>query len=137
MRWRLPKSNKEIWCSDSKYLIDWTKAAPSKGAQVVKVFLQANYSKHIIYEEYFLPKTKLRVDFLVPGKKMAIEFDGIQHSNFNKHFHRNRIGYLNSIGRDTKKEEYLEWNGYRVVRITEDDLDKLSVEWLRDNWGII
>lgn len=138
MRWLLP-NGKETWKNMDKYRIDYTKGAPSKGAQQVKLFIQQNYSNCIWYEEMPIPTTRLKVDFCCPTKKIAIEYDGVGHisNGFNKFFHRTRANYLNNIRRDELKDQALERNGYTVIRIFPEDLDKLSREWLRDNWGVI
>jgi len=131
MRWKRLNSHREVWISDKKYLIDWDKSAPSKGAQAVKDFLRDHLSNHLVFEEYCLPCTgRLRVDFLIPGKKIAIEYDGEQHEKYNSHFHKTRGGFINSLRRDELKDQFLEWNGYKVIRIVEKDLSKLSKEWL-------
>jgi hypothetical protein len=124
MRWKI--NNRNVWQSDAKYRIKWDKKAPSKGAQIVKDYLKKWCYNYIWYEEYFLPKTRLRIDYLCPSKLVAIEFDGPQHQSYNKFFHGSRAGYLASIKRDVKKTEILESNGYTVINLTEEDLPKLN-----------
>lgn len=121
MRWK--KSNGSlVWVSDQRYLINWNKKAPSKGAQIVKDFLKEYCIKHVLYEEYALPIGRLKVDFLNATKKFAIEFDGQQHNNYVKFFHGNRLGYWRNLKRDERKDTFLEENGYTVIRIVDDDL---------------
>lgn len=115
-------NNKPRKHSDSKYIIDWNSPAPSKLSQSVKDFLLVNCSGYQWFEEYRLPSCLLRVDFLCPAKKLAIECDGRQHTNYVGFFHGNRLGYLNSIIRDDKKEKILLSNGFKIVRITDSDL---------------
>lgn len=135
MRWKLA-NGKEIWKNDRKYEMDWAKPSPSKEAQVVKDFFRDHYKNLIWYEEYTLPSTRLRVDFLCATKKIAIEYDGGLHFNYNPFFHKgNRINYLRSLGRDSKKEEFLERNGYKVIHLFKEDLIKLSPQWMRENFG--
>lgn len=128
MKW-LNRNGKEFSFADKKYLINWDKPAPSKGSQEVKDFLAANYKFWTWFEEYRIPGTKLRVDFLSTTTKVAIEFHGRQHSSFVKHFHGSKSGFLSSLKRDTKKEELLEKNGFTVVELYEEDLEDLSKEW--------
>ena len=127
MRWKL-RGGKLVWHSDAKYRIDWNRGAPSKGAQAVKDFIRRHFSNDLWMEEYRLPRCLLRVDFLNATRKFAIEFNGPQHEGFVKHFHRDRVGYAASFGRDLAKAEFLEGNGYKLVEIREDDLP-LSVDF--------
>lgn len=127
MRWII--GNKEFWAFDSKYKIKWDKKAPSKGAQKVKDFLRENFKNHILYEEYRLPRTLLRVDFLSATGKWAIEFMGKQHNEFTAHFHQNKIGFLNSIKRDMKKYQILEDAGFKIVELYDEDLENLTLEY--------
>ncbi len=134
MRW-LDKNDKLFWYPDNKYKINWQKKAPSKGAQAVKDFLKTHCYGHILFEEYRLPKTLLRVDFLDATKKMAIEFQGEQHDTFNKHFHGDKIGFWNSIKRDVKKWEILQKNDFLLIEIKDEDLP-LTRDFFK-NQGII
>lgn len=135
MRW-LKHSDKYVWHSDNKYRIKWDKKAPSKGAQAVKDFLYKYCRNQIWYEEYRLPGCLLKVDFLSPNKKIAIEFQGVQHSKFNPHFHGNRLGFLKSIRRDIQKEEILTLNGYTLVEIFDEDLP-VSRKFFLENYNIM
>lgn len=134
MRWLV--NNREVWHSDNKYRIKWDKKAPSKGAQAVKDFIYQNCRSLIWYEEYRLPSCLLRVDFLCSSKSFALEFQGPQHETFNKHFHENRNGFLQSIKRDIKKEKILNANGYTLIEIFEKDLP-LTRKFFLDKYQII
>jgi hypothetical protein len=135
MKW-LTKNNKLAWHPDNKYRINWVKKAPSKGAQAVKDFLKEYCSGSIWYEEYRLPGMLLRVDFLSPNKKVAIEFNGIQHEKFVKFFYTHRVNYQMSFKRDLKKEEFLTKNGYTFIEIYERDLP-LTREFFKEKYNII
>jgi hypothetical protein len=121
MRWKLP-GGKVVNHLDTKYRIDYTKKAPSKGAQAVKDFIQINTSNYIWYEEYRLPTMLLRCDFLCPSKKLAIEFHGQQHIKPNKLFFKYRSQFGKQIKNDIKKIEFLIFNGYTVIEIEDSDL---------------
>lgn len=134
MRWLV--NNREVWHSDNKYRIKWDKKAPSKGAQAVKDFIYQNCRNLIWYEEYRLPNCLLRVDFLCSSKNFGVEYQGSQHETFNKHFHENRNGFLQSIKRDIKKEKILNANGYTLIEIFEKDLP-LTRKFFLDKYQII
>lgn len=128
MKW-LNKSGKEFSFADKRYLINWDKPAPSKGSQEVKDFLGANYRFWTWFEEYRVPGTKLKVDFLSTTSKVAIEFHGRQHSQFVKHWHGSKSGFLGHIKRDVKKEELLLKNGFCFIELYDEDLELLSKSW--------
>lgn len=138
MRWLLP-NGKLVWKNDKKYLVDWDKPSRSKEQTKVKEFLKQHCPKDVIYEEYLIPGTKLKVDFLNATKKWAIEHQGKgAHNEYNPFFHKNsRANYLASFKRDVKKMKLLEMNGYTVIETYTEDLDKLSKEFFLKTYNIL
>ena len=121
----------------NKYLIDWDKKSRSKIQFKVKQFLKEYWGNHIVYEEFPVYGTKLRVDIINFTKKIAIEVNGPQHSKFNKFFHGNsRAKYLESIKRDVKKREWLELNNFKIIEIEQNEIEKLSKKWFKKEFGI-
>ena len=121
----------------SKYLIDWDDKSKSKIQFKTKQFLKPYWQNHIVYEEFPVYGTKLKVDFINATKKIAIEVNGTQHSKFNKFFHNNsRANYLESIKRDVKKREWLELNNFLIVEIEQNEVDKLSKQWFKKEFNI-
>lgn len=121
---------------DSQYRINWDRKAPSKGSQALKDFLLVNCKNHILYEEYRLPRCRLRVDFLDATKKIGYEFNGQQHITFSSFFHNDRNGFGASIRRDMSKIDFLEKNGYSVVELYDEDLDFLSYKFFKEKFNI-
>jgi very-short-patch-repair endonuclease len=79
----------------------------------------------------------MKVDILNATKKIAIEVNGPQHNSFNKFFHNNsRMSYLNSIKRDYQKREWLEKNNFKIIELEEQDIKKLSPEFIENTFGI-
>tara|TARA_R100001230_G_C5505924_1_gene48242 strand:+ start:255 stop:491 length:237 start_codon:yes stop_codon:yes gene_type:complete len=71
------------------------------------------------------------------SNKIAIEVQGKQHEQFNKHFHSNsRLKYLQSIKRDVKKSQWLEKNDFTVVEIMQDEVPTLDEQFFLDKYGI-
>lgn len=133
MRWKL-KNGREVLHRDTAYRIKWDKKAPSKFAQEVKDFLKKHSSHAIWFEEYRLPCSLLRVDFLSPTYKAAIEVHGRQHFEYVQHFFKNRAAFGAQIKRDINKLEFLQRNGYKVIELSEDD--EISVEFFEKNFDI-
>ena len=122
----------------TKYLIDWRKNSRSKLQTKAKRFFQTYSKNHIVYEEFPVYGTKLRVDFLNATKKVAIEGNGPQHDSFNPFFHKkSRLNYLKSIKRDVQKAEWLELNGYKLIELTTEEVESLSEEFLVKNMKIL
>jgi len=120
----------------SRYLIDWDKKSRSKIQFKVKQFLKEYWENHIVYEEFPVYGTKLKVDILNATKKIAIEVNGRQHTSFNKFFHKTRINYLHSLKRDHKKLEWLRVNDFELVEIEEKEVPLVSYKFIKDKFGV-
>ena len=118
----------------TKYLIKWSKKSRSKIQFKVKQFLKSYWENHVVYEEFPVYGSRMKVDILNATKKIAVEVNGRQHSNFNSFFHNNsRATYLASIKRDVEKREWLEKNGYTLIEIEENEVNELSEEFIVKN----
>jgi hypothetical protein len=123
--------------SVTKYLIKWNKKSRSKIQFKTKKFLEPFWKGQIVYEEFPVYGSRMTVDILNATKKLAIEVQGKQHSEFNKFFHNNsRLKYLEGIKRDIKKAEWLENNGFILLEIEEGEVDSLSLEFFLDKFGM-
>ena len=120
MRWLV--KGKLKWCEDKKYRIDWKKPAKSKIAQEVQNYLKNNVRHYVLFAEYPVWGTRLKIDYLCSTIKIAIEVHGKQHESFVKFFHKTRMKYLSQIKRDVRKEKFLNENGYKLIVIYEEDL---------------
>ena len=121
----------------SKYLIDWGKKSRSKIQFKTKQFLKEYWENHIVYEEFPVYGTRLKVDILNATKKIAVEVNGTQHSSFNKFFHGDsRQKFLQSIKRDCKKLDWLESNGFEVIEIEQKEVPLLSYKFIKEQFGI-
>ncbi len=122
----------------SKFRIKWNGKSASKIQFRTKQFLKRYWENHIVYEEFPVYGTKLRVDIINFTKKIAIEVNGGQHYNYNKFFHANsRVNYLNSIKRDWQKTEWLEMNNFKLIELIEPDIDNLSLDFIEDKFEIL
>lgn len=121
----------------SKYLIDWDEKSKSQLQFKVKQFLRRYWKNHIVYEEFPVYGTRMKVDFVNATKKMAVEVHGPQHEKFHKFFHNNsRANYLASIKRDAQKADWLEENGFIFIEIYDKDIDGLSHDFINKTYGI-
>jgi hypothetical protein len=69
-------------------------------------------------EELPLPGSGgLTADFFLPLRRMIIEVHGQQHYEYVQHFHHNRLGFLRSIQRDQRKQQWCDLNSIRFVEL--------------------
>ena len=129
-------NGKLVYKNVSSKKIKWNSKSRSKLQKSVKLFLKPYWKNHIVYEEFPVYGTRLSVDILNATKKIAIEVNGRQHSNFVEFFHGSRNGYLRSIKRDVKKAEWLEKNNFTLLEIDREDADQLSLEYIQETFGI-
>ena len=121
----------------TKFLIDWEKPSRSKIQFKTKQFLKTFWRNQIVYEEFPVYGTKMKVDILNATKKIAVEVQGEQHNSFNKFFHGNsRLKYLQSIKRDVEKAERLKKNGYTLIEIHEKEVKSLNKEFFLKKFNI-
>jgi len=122
----------------SKYLVNWNRKCRSKLQFKFKQFFYPYWKNHIVYEEFPVYGSMLKVDLLNATKKIAVEIQGDQHESFNKFFHDNsRFKYLQSIKRDVKKEKWLEMNEFKFLQVYESDLKTLSPQYIEEKCGIL
>lgn len=130
-------NNKLINKNVRKYLIDWEGKSRSNLQFKFKTFFYPYWKNHIVYEEFPVYGTMLKVDFLNATKKIAVEIQGNQHEAFNKFFHNDsRLKYLESIKRDVKKEKWLTINQFKFIELYEDDLKYISKEYIQEKFNI-
>lgn len=121
----------------SRYLIDWNKPSRSKIQFNVKKFFEQYWKSHIVYEEFPVYGSLMKVDLLNATKRIAVEVNGDQHESFNEFFHANsRMNYLQSIKRDCKKAQWLEKNNFKFIELYEKDLKTLSPNFFLENFDI-
>ena len=121
-----------------KYLVNWEGKSRSKLQYNFKQFFYSYWKNHIVYEEFPVYGSMLKVDLLNATKKIAVEIQGDQHESFNKFFHDNsRFKYLQSIKRDVKKEKWLEMNEFKFLQVYESDLKTLSPQYIEEKCGIL
>ena len=121
----------------SKYLVDWDSKSRSKLQFKTKQFLKTIWDGQIVYEEFPVFGSKMKVDFLNATKKIAIEVNGPQHSNFNKFFHNNsRMNYLESLKRDHQKSLWLEQNNFTLIELEKKEVDNITRQLIYEKFNV-
>ena len=122
--------------SPLKYKINWDIKKASAPQFRTKCFLKNYWLADLVCEEFVIPGTRLRVDFINFSKKIAVEVSGDQHENFNKFFHKNRIGFIKSIKRDFQKIKWLEINKIQLVELYDFETLNLNKEEIENKFSI-
>ena len=105
----------------NKYRINWDSNCRSKVQKKVKDILKQHWEGDMVYEEFPVAGSRLTLDFFNASCNIAIEVDGLQHYQYNKHFHqKSRNNFLNQLKRDDFKERFCEVNNITLYRIRED-----------------
>lgn len=119
-----------------KYRINWNTESASSYQTAVKKFLRQYWCTCLVCEEFRIPGTKLRTDFLNFTKKIAVEVHGEQHYEFNPFFHKNRENYKMSFSRDSSKEEWYSLNNFELLEIKFDEINNLTPEYCEEVIGV-
>ncbi len=105
-----------------RFAIKWGEKSRSKFQFSVKEFLQPYWRTDMVFEELKIVGTLLSLDFYNASKKIAVEVQGRQHTEYVKFFHGNRLSYLDQLKRDDKKLRFCEANGITLVEIYPSDV---------------
>lgn len=120
-----------------KFRIRWDEKSRSNIQFQVKQFLKPFWLGHVVYEEFPVYGSRLKVDIINFTRRIAIEVHGNQHFKFNKFFHNDRrSNWLNSLKRDDDKLVWLEKNGILVIEILEDEVPKVSEEFMLEKFQL-
>ena len=123
--------------SIGRFAMDWDKKSRSNVQFAVKQFLRPYWGAHIVFEEFPVFGTRLKVDILNLTMKIAVEVHGGQHEKFNPFFHKgNPANFLKGFKNDTKKLDWLVLNGFKVVEIYEKEVPSLTRSFFLEKFDI-
>lgn len=89
-------------------------------------FVKKHYPLYDVFEEVYVPGSKLKLDMVIPGAMLIIEADGSQHQTFNPFFHKTKADFARAKRRDADKNRWCADNGFRVVRLDDGESED---EW--------
>ena len=116
-----------------KWLIRWEGDSLSKFQKECKTFFYPYWKYDIVCEEFKVGRMSL--DFVNVSKRIAVESQGRQHFQYVKFLSGTRVGYLNQLKRDMKKETFCKLNGLKLIEIFPTDLP-LTKEWVEKTFEI-
>ena len=120
----------------NRFKIDWDGDSLSDFQANCKDFLYPFWKNYIVCEEFRIPSTRMSLDMFCVDRRVAIECQGRQHSQYVPFLSGSRSGYLGQIKRDLAKEKWCELNKINLCEIHPDDLPKLSKEWFKKTYDI-
>ena len=90
----------------------------SKGAKELLEVVRQLYSyQKIELEDNIASRGALFLDIYLPRLKIAFEYDGRQHFEYNEHFHGSRENFIKACRRDVEKDELCEQQGIILIRV--------------------
>jgi hypothetical protein len=116
--------------------IKWSIKRASDAQYRTKLFLKEFWEQDAVFEEFIIPGSRLRVDFINFTKKIAVEVSGRQHEEFNKFFHKNRIGFIKSVKRDFQKIKWLEINDIKLIEIYDHETFNLNKKEIEEKFSV-
>lgn len=120
----------------SKYLIKWDAPSRSKIQFKIKQFFKPYWFGQIIYEEFPVYGSLLKVDILNATRRIAIEVHGAQHEHHNPFFHRTKQDFLNSVSRDLVKHEWLTKNKFKIIEIYEHEIGLVTRAFVKEKFDL-
>ena len=95
----------------------------SKQSDYMYELLTKSFPHSIITKEFSLKYKgqQLYFDYFIKNYNILIEVQGRQHSEYVKHFHGDKQGFLESKKRDNLKKSYCEENNLTLVTINFDE----------------
>lgn len=124
---------KDVSISDTK--IDWEGDSLSIFQETVKDFFYPFWKNDIVCEEFRIPATRMSIDILNVTKRMAVEVQGAQHSQYNEFMSGSRAGYLSQLKRDESKRKWCDINQLILIEIHPKDLP-LTKDFIESTWEI-
>lgn len=103
----------------------------SKGEFKIEEYLKNNdieYKRQyrITLERYLFSRNSLRVDFFLPQHNIFIEFNGIQHYEFNSYFHKSEDDFKVQVERDKRLKKYCKKNKTKLIIIKYNQVGKIE-----------
>lgn len=103
----------------------------SKGELKIEEYLKNNEIEYkrqhkIKLERYMFSRNSLKVDFFLPQHNTFIEFNGIQHYEFNPYFHKSEDDFKVQVERDKRLKDYCKKNKIKLITIKYNQIGKIG-----------
>jgi very-short-patch-repair endonuclease len=96
----------------------------SQLAKSVRESLSEAFPNTLIKDEEYVnfKGTRLFFDFYLPSLNVYVEVQGVQHTEFNKHFHNSAAAFRAQKKRDRLKKEWADLNDFTLVCVNYDEI---------------
>jgi hypothetical protein len=93
-------------------------------AKSVRESLKEAFPNTLVKEEEYVNYQghRLFFDFFIPDLSVYVEVQGIQHTEFNKHFHGTAAAFRAAKRRDALKKEWIDLNDATLVCVNHDEV---------------
>ena len=101
-------------------------------AKSVKESLEAALPNTLIKQEEYVNYKghRLFFDFYLPTLNLYVEVQGVQHTEFNKHFHGDKAAFTGQKKRDGLKREWCSLNDNTLLCVNYDEIPITTGELL-------
>lgn len=84
------------------------------GSELLEIF-----PTDVILEDFYIPGSKMSLDFFLPNRKVALEIQGKQHNERITHFHGHisSLSYSKQLKRDDLKRDWCNYNNIVLLEI--------------------
>jgi hypothetical protein len=120
----------------SSYVINWDGKSRSNIQFQVKQFLKPYWHNMIMYEEFPVYGSLLKVDLLNATLKIAIEVHGPQHEQLHFFHNGKKANFIASIKNDFKKQDWLEKNNFQLVEIYDYEISSICCDFFKNKFNI-
>lgn len=107
------------YCNESHGEREIAKWLDSRGVQYKRQYI-------IIPEQVLFGRNKFRADFYLPDHNTIIEFNGKQHYEYSKFYHRTEEDFVNQQDRDQRLRVYCKKNKIRLIEIPYTDFNNIE-----------
>lgn len=98
----------------------------SKGHLLARQLIKEIFPSEWVLEEVpaRIDKKTLYVDFIIKGRQIAVEVQGLQHKEFSEFFHQTKANFRESLVRDSKKKDWCELNNFTLIELLYGEEDE-------------
>lgn len=138
MKWKTLKGHlREVAVQNMR--VDWDGDSLSIFQSDCKDLLYPYWRHDVVCEEFRIPGGRKSLDFLNITKRIAVEVQGRQHSQYVPFMAGSRMGYADQLKRDLDKARWCEINNITLVEVHPEDLPALKADikgWFLSTYGI-
>lgn len=120
----------KIQIQPSQYPLRSRETSRSAGQYHLGRQLATLYENIVILEEFGIPDSRLSLDFYVPTRKLALEFQGEQHDEYNTFFHNSKADFTRQKERDSDKRRWCELNEIRLIEVRDNKISLAELKKL-------